>query len=356
MSNDHSNNYPKLHNAAWPGVVGKGDDGEPPIDLDTMLDLTAAAEVDGIKFDGFDLFLYLPHIDIDSTVESDDAIKELADKAQSRSLQIGTVVAPIWPPTGGGAAMGDESERNKFLGQIHKGCRVAKVLRELGVRPHGHVRIDAGGGVEPWLDDPEGNQKRIAETFRQACDIAEDHGETLAAEGEICWGGMHSWKRMIQLLELVGRPQTLGFQADMAHTLLYLLGYNAPEDRILPQDFDWSDTETFDAAYKKLTDALRPWTIDFHVAQNDATVHGSGSHDKTGRHCLATDSNGKLDIPRHAGYWLRDENGQLTKKIKHLCWDGCMFPNEVMMKPDTWNNILRAMIEVRDAHGWKEGE
>ena len=46
------NNFPKLHNAAWPGVVGKGPDSEPPIDLDTMLDLTANAEVDGQKFDG----------------------------------------------------------------------------------------------------------------------------------------------------------------------------------------------------------------------------------------------------------------------------------------------------------------
>jgi len=71
MTDTHTNNYPKLHNAAWPGVVGKGDDGEPPIDLDTMLDLIAAAEVDGIKFDGFDLFLYAPHIDIDG---SDDDI------------------------------------------------------------------------------------------------------------------------------------------------------------------------------------------------------------------------------------------------------------------------------------------
>ena len=143
MSNQHPNNYPKLHNAAWPGVVGKGEGGEPPIDLDTMLDLTAAAEVDGVKFDGFDLFLYLPHIDIDSSVESDDAITDLAEKAQSRNLQIGTVVAPIWPPTGGGAAMGDESERAKFLGQVRKGCYVGKRLRELGVRPHGAIRIDS---------------------------------------------------------------------------------------------------------------------------------------------------------------------------------------------------------------------
>ena len=350
---NHTNTYPKLHNAAWPGVVGKGDGGDPPIGLDTMLDLTAAAEVDGVRFDGFDLFLYLPHIDIDSTVQSDAAINELAGKAQARNLEIGTVVAPIWPPTGGGAAMGPPEERRKFLDQVKKGCRVAEKLRQLGVRPHGAVRIDTASGADPWYEDPEGNQNRIAETFREACLIAEDHGERLAAEGEICWGGLHSWKRAIQLLEMVDRPQTLGFQADMAHTLLYILGYNAPEDAILPQDFDWSDSDRFEAAYLELTSALRPWTIDFHVAQNDGTVHGSGSHDKTGRHCLATDPNGKLDITRHAGYCLR-EGGEPTRKIKHICWDGCMFPNDVMMRPETWNDILRAMIAVRDAHGWSE--
>jgi hypothetical protein len=31
-----------------------------------------------------------------------------------------------------------------------------------------------------------------------------------------------------------------------------------------------------------------------------------------------------------------------------------MFSNETMMKPQTWNEILAAMVSVRDAHGWKE--
>ena len=78
-----------------------------------------------------------------------------------------------------------------------------------------------------------------------------------------------------------------------------------------------------------MTHALRPWTIDFHVAQNDATVKGSGSHDKTGRHCLPDDPNGKLDIVRVAGIWLRDENGA-SARFEHICWDGCMFPNATM--------------------------
>jgi hypothetical protein len=138
----------------------------------------------------------------------------------------------------------------------------------------------------------------------------------------------------------------------MAHTLLYLLGYNSPEDAILPQNFDWSDKAAKSAALKKLTDALRPWTIDFHVAQNDATVFGSGSHDKTGRHCLPNDPNGKLEIAVDSAHWLRDSSGQLTKKFQHICWDGCMFPNATMEKPETWNSILAAMLSVQDAHGW----
>ena len=250
--------------------------------------------------------------------------------------------------------MGSEEERKRFVGQVRKACRIARKLRELGVRPYGVVRIDSACGVADWAQDPEANQGKIAQTFSEACDVAEDFGERLAAEGEICWGGMHSWKKMVDLLQRVNRPKTLGFQADMAHTLLYILGYNAPEDAILPPDWDWSDPHRLNEAMKTLTSALRPWTIDFHVAQNDATVHGSGTHDKTGHHCLPNDPNGKLTIPHHAGYWLHGEDGRLTKAFRHICWDGCMFPNAVMMKQETWNDILRAMIAVRDAHGWRE--
>lgn len=345
-----SHNSPKLHNAMWPGLVGKGGDAEAPIDLDTMLDLTAAAEVDGVKFDGVDLFLCDPHISIDS---SDDDLNRLADKIASKGFVIGSLVAPVWPPAGGGSAMGGGEERKRFLAAVRNSCKIAATLGKIGVRPYGIVRIDSATSPAEWSKDPAGNQKRIAETFREAADIAESYGERLAAEGEICWGGMQGWRKMIDLLEQTNRPKTVGFQADMAHTLLYILGYNAPEDRIVPEDFNW-EPDRLAAALKALTAALRPWTFDFHVAQNDATVRGSGSHDKTGRHCEVTDPNGKLDITRDSGYWLRDENGALTKTMRHICWDGCMFPNDTMRNPDTWNSILKAMISVRNAHGWSE--
>ncbi|HZU36815.1 MAG TPA: hypothetical protein VFA18_12930, partial [Gemmataceae bacterium] len=192
-----ANNNPKLHNAAWPGLVGKGPDSEPPIDLDTMIRLTAGASVDGARFDGMDLFLFDPHVSIDI---DDDGVKRLADKFRKNNLAIGSLVAPVWPPTGGGSAMGSEAERSKFVGQVRKACAIAEKLRQLGVRPYGVVRIDSATSPDAWYANPEDNQDLIARTFRQAADVAEGYGERLAAEGEICWGGMHSWRRMVELL------------------------------------------------------------------------------------------------------------------------------------------------------------
>jgi sugar phosphate isomerase/epimerase len=333
----------------WPGIVGKGVGSERAIDLDTMLELTASADVDGQKFEGVDLFLSLPHTDIDST---DDHLKSLADKLASYNLVAGSLVAPVWSPTGGGSAMGSQEERARFLTQIRKACAIGQKLRRLGARRYGVVRIDSATGPADWTRDPLGNTKLIAETFRTACDIAEGYGERLAAEGEICWAGMHGWKHMAELLELVNRPKTLGFQADMAHTMLYTLGYNSPESRILPEHFDWSNPEIVVDALRQVTDVLRPWTIDFHVAQNDGTVKGSGSHDKTGRHCPPNDPNGKMNIVEIAGLWMRDDRGMPTRAFEHVCWDGCMFPNSMMLSPETWRNVLATMIKVRDAHGW----
>ena len=331
----------KLHNAMWPGLVGKepGTD-HPPISLTRMLELTTAATVNGRKFDGVDLFLFHPHTDPDA---SDDTIRAMADQIADCGLNVGSLVAPVWPGTVGGCAFGSADDRRNFAIAVQKACRIGRILNAHGVRQSGIIRIDSAGSPADWAKDPVGNTRKIAETFRAAGQVAAQHGERLAAEGEVCWGGMHSWRAMVDTLEATAMPETVGFQADLAHTYLYLLGANAPKAALLQEGYNAAE---FWVAYQTMTDALRPWTIDFHVAQNDGTVHGTGTHDKTGRHCLADDPNGKLDIARCATYWLK---GHADRGIKHICWDGCMFPNDVLEQAATWQHVLQAMIAVDEA-------
>src|SRR5204862_3172960 len=139
------NQFPKLHNAMWPGIVGKGSPGaEPFIDLDTMLDLSAKASVNGAKFDGVDLFLYDPHISIDL---DDDGIKKLADKITSKGFVVGSVVAPVWFD---GAAMGAPPSERTGSTAGAKAVRLAERLGSLGSRHNATVPFDTPRGPGDW--------------------------------------------------------------------------------------------------------------------------------------------------------------------------------------------------------------
>src|SRR3954451_11616938 len=97
----------------WPGRAGnERGTGRPQISLDRMLELPAAANVSGQKFEGVDLFLFHPHTDPDA---SDDAIRAMADKIASKGLAVGSLVAPVWPGTVGGSAMGSNEDRANFV-------------------------------------------------------------------------------------------------------------------------------------------------------------------------------------------------------------------------------------------------
>src|SRR5690606_10842385 len=129
------------HNAMGPGMVGKvpGTD-HPPISLAAMLDFTAKARAGERRFDGADLSLYLPHIDMDA---GDDHFHRIVERLATRNLRAGSLVASVWRDLGGGSAMGDETDRKRFLSAVEKSCRYASRLREAGVRPYGGVRIDS---------------------------------------------------------------------------------------------------------------------------------------------------------------------------------------------------------------------
>ena len=202
------NHLPKLHNAMWPGLVGKGDGPgqEPPISLENMLKYTAGANVNGQKFEGIDYFLFLPHTDPKA---SDAEIRKIADLIASYGFAVGSLVAPVWGGTVGDSAMGDDEAQRKFLSAVEMACRIARIFEDHGIRKYGVIRVDSAEfGIEKWRANPSANTKRIIDTFKKAAKIAQDNGQRLAAEGEICWAGMHSWRDMLDILEGVDRKST----------------------------------------------------------------------------------------------------------------------------------------------------
>jgi sugar phosphate isomerase/epimerase len=333
----------RLYNAMWPGLVGKvAGTSESPLSLERMLDLTASARVNGEGFAGVDLFLAEPHLA--STAEAAE-ILELADRIAARGLRVGTLVAPVWPWTGGGSAMGSAADRQRFVAAVRHACRLAGILNQHGIRTDRLIRIDSADSPAHFATDPAGNRQRIIATFREAALVAADHGECLAAEGEVCWAGMHSWPEMLRILEGVGMPHALGFQADLAHTYFYLLGLHEPTAALLHPPFT---TEEFSLAYHRLVTALGPWTVDLHIAQTDGTLYGSGEHAQTGRHCLPDDPAACLDPVACVRQWLAAAKARSGPPLTHVCWDGCMFPNAVLEDQRTWTAILRQMLAIRD--------
>lgn len=110
--------YPKLHTAMWPGIIGTGSTGaELRIGLDAMLDLTAKAEVKGMRFDGVDSLSYDPHIDIDI---NNNGLKKLADEIHSKGFVVGLVAAPVWSSTGGGSTISSNEDRKRFVEAVRK--------------------------------------------------------------------------------------------------------------------------------------------------------------------------------------------------------------------------------------------
>ena len=211
-----------------------------------MLDLTAAADVDGVHFDGVDLLLVAPHVDIDA---SDDDVKRLADKVQSRNLVIGTLAAPVWPPTGGGSAMGSPEERQRFLDQVRKGCRMARRFTRAGRAARRRRAYRLGGRPATWAQDPEANTDSDRRHVPRG--LHDRRGSRRAAGGR----GRDLLGRHARLEEdgpaagAGGSEGRLGFHADMAHTLLVHAGLQrAGRPHPPARTWSWDDPDELDRA------------------------------------------------------------------------------------------------------------
>ena len=321
---------PALHNAMWPGLVGKGGpDAEPPIDLDTMLDLTAKAEV------GRHEVRRRRSVPVRSARQHRlDQRRPQAARRQGPREGSGGRIAGRAGVAADRRRIGD-GQRRRAEGVPDAGAQGLRD-RPQAAKTSASAATASSASTRPrspaeWAKDPAGNTKKIAETFQKAADIAESTGERLARKGKSAGAACTACKRNVELLEMVDRPKTVGFQADMAHTLLFTMGYNAPEDRLLPEGFDWSDQ----------ADARRG------VEEDDATRCGRGRSISTSRRTTAR-SRARARTTRPAATacpsiptasstssgtpatGCATTRAQVEGKLRHICWDGCMFPNAVM--------------------------
>ena len=149
-------------------------------------------------------------------------------------------------------------------------CRIAGIFNKHGVRKYGVIRIDSAEfGVAKWRENPKANTAKHRGHLQEG---GEDRGAITASAsprkaksaGRACIRG----RTCSICSKASGMPKRWASRPTSRTRISTLLGYNAPEHALLKEGY--SDAE-FWAAYEKMTDKLRPWTIDFHVAQNDGT-------------------------------------------------------------------------------------
>ena len=210
--------------------------------------------------------------------------------------------------------MGDAEARTKFVLAVEKACRIAKIFNEHGVREYGVIRIDSAElrhrlGEGPGRKHRKTSPRPSAKPARSPSNTASASPPKAKSAGAACTRGRPCStpsKRPACRTPSASRPTS--------PTPISICWATTPRKHALLKE-GYTEAE-FWAAYTTMTDALRPWTIDFHVAQNDGSVHGTGSHDKTGRHCLADDPNGKLDIPQRLR--LLAQGCRLARHQAHL--------------------------------------
>ncbi|MFN8391802.1 MAG: hypothetical protein U0136_16050 [Bdellovibrionota bacterium] len=354
-----------LTNSVWSGVVGKDDSGDPKkeqfISLRRMLQLTAAAEYRGRKFTHVDLICLPQHIDLSKGPEA-EAVR-VAALLKEFGLKARSIVPFIWC----GSAMGTPVQRAAFVKSFNDALLFGAKLVELGVRDAGDgvFRLDTSCSPQDFADGGENAFEQIVDTVSACVAAAHALREFVALEQEVCWGGLDNATRTIQLIdrccEVFGGDAPIGLQGDLSHLMGDLLGvdrvlgYNTDTAK-LPEGFKFDDAETLESAWGDLAEALATYLVDFHAAQNNGTVHGSGSHAATMKHCLPFAADGVIDHKAVAPLWLIDEDGEARTGITGLTWDGCMFSNDDLENPGTWNDVLRYLVEIEDSVNAKLAE
>ena len=280
----------------------------------------------------------------------------MADHIAGYGLKVGSFVAPIWGGAGGGSAMGSADDRKQLPHPGAQGLRHRPADardRHPPDRRHPHRLLDRrrGLGQGPGgqhqadrRDVPRGRQDRRRTT-------ASSSSPRARSAGAACIPGART----------SSCSRWSACPASSATRPTWRIRCSSPSATTPRRTGSCRRTTTGRTRPRstpptsKVADALRPWTLDFHVAQNDGTIFGSGDHEKTGRHCQRRRPERparyrqarRLLAARRQGQPDQDDAPHLLGRL-HVPERG----DGSSRRPGT--TILGAMIKVRDAHGWRE--
>ena len=299
----------QAHNATWPGVVGKGAPGaEPPIDLDTMLDLTAAAEVNGVQVRRRRPVPVRPARRHRLQRRRPEATGRQGPRARpGRS-------ARWWPRSGRPPAAARRWATRRTARssstQVRKGCRIASEAaraRRAALRRRAHrlgLRRRRAWWPRPRRQPEARSPRRSARPATSPRTTASGWPPRARSAGAACTVGSawsSCWRGRTARRRSASRP-TWPTRCSTCWAT------TRRRTRILPPDFDWNDQAAFDAG---LQDA-RPTRCGpgRSISTSPRTTPRCTAPARTTRPAATacrTTPTASSTSPQHAGYWLRDE-------------------------------------------------
>ena len=182
-----------------------------------------------------------------------------------------------------------------------------------------------------------------------------DYGERLAAEGEICWGGMHSWKQHGRAARAGRPPEDARLPGRHgAHAALHARATTRRRIASCPRTSTGRDPARSTTALQD--DDRRAAPVDDRLPRRAERRHGEGLRHRTTRpaatacRTIPTASSTSSATPASG---CATSDGKLDAGASSTsAGTAACSPTTMMMQPRTWNDILATMIAVRDAHGW----
>ena len=284
----------------------------------------------------------------------DDDLKRLADKIRAKRLRRRVA-----------RRAGVAADRRRIGDGQRRGAQEFRDAGAEGVRDRAEAARPRHPPVRRGAHRFRGQSRRLGEGSRPAtrsrlptrsarpATSRTSFGERLAAEGEICWGGMHSWKRMVRAAGDGRSPEDARVSGRHgAHAALHdgiqRAGGSPPPRRARLDDRSGArrGAENRDQRAAAVDDRLPRRTERRDRSRARARTTRPGA---TASRPIRTASSTSSATPACG---CATNSGEPTQAFQHICWDGCMFPNATMMQAKTWNDVLRLLIEVRNAHGW----